>query len=85
MANLSLYLLDALIYLGLHRDELVTIQQIAEGYGISKNHLMKIINRLSQDGLIESVTDGLKREFGIGHPTIQVERTDCDQCEGTGC
>ena len=36
----------------------------------------------SGDGLIEAVTDGLKREFGIGHPTIQVERTDCDQCEG---
>lgn len=39
----------------------------------------------SGDGLIEAVTEGLKREFGIGHPTIQVERTDCDQCEGTGC
>lgn len=49
------YTLRALIYLGLHRDELVTIQQIAEGYDISRNHLMKIINRLSQDGLVEAV------------------------------
>lgn len=49
------YTLRALIYLGLHRDELVTIQQIADSYAISKNHLMKIINRLSQDGLVESV------------------------------
>jgi cobalt-zinc-cadmium efflux system protein len=34
----------------------------------------------SGDGLIELVTSGLRAEFGIGHPTIQVERSDCDQC-----
>jgi cobalt-zinc-cadmium efflux system protein len=32
------------------------------------------------DGLIEEVTTGLKSRFRIGHATIQVERTDCDQC-----
>ena len=36
----------------------------------------------SGDGLIEEVTDGLRAAFGIGHPTVQVERTDCDQCGG---
>src|SRR5574338_129028 len=49
------YTLRTLIYLGLRRDELVTIQQVADGYGISKNHLMKIVQRLAQDGLVESV------------------------------
>lgn len=32
----------------------------------------------SGDGLLEGVIDGLKREFGIGHPTVQVERSHCD-------
>lgn len=49
------YTLRTLIFLGLHRGELVTIQQIADGYGISKNHLMKIIHRLSLDGIVETV------------------------------
>jgi cobalt-zinc-cadmium efflux system protein len=30
------------------------------------------------DGLLEQVTRGLKAEFNIGHPTVQVERSDCD-------
>ena len=34
----------------------------------------------SGDGLIESVVTGLKAEFGIQHPTIQIERTGCNQC-----
>ena len=49
------YTLRTLIFLGLHRGELVTIQQIADSYDISKNHFMKIIHRLGQDGLVETV------------------------------
>ena len=49
------YTLRALIYLGLNSDRLVTIQQIAESYGISRNHLMKIVNQLSQDGIVHAV------------------------------
>ncbi len=32
------------------------------------------------DGLIELVTAGLKAEFAIEHPTIQIEQSDCNQC-----
>ncbi|NLF54247.1 MAG: Rrf2 family transcriptional regulator [Thauera phenolivorans] len=49
------YTLRTLIFLGLHRDGLVTIQQIADSYDISKNHLMKIIHRLGLDGVVETV------------------------------
>ena len=35
----------------------------------------------ADDGLLEAVNRGLKDGFGIDHPTVQVERTDCDQCE----
>jgi cobalt-zinc-cadmium efflux system protein len=34
----------------------------------------------SGDSLIEQVVQGLKAEFAIHHPTVQIERTDCNQC-----
>src|SRR3546814_12678169 len=49
------YTLRVLIYLGLHQGELATIQQIAESYDISRNHLMKIVHRHSRDGLVATV------------------------------
>lgn len=37
----------------------------------------------ASDSLLQGVVDGLKREFGIGHPTVQVERSNCESdCEG---
>lgn len=39
------------IYLGLNPDRLVTIQEIADAYGISKNHLMKVAHQLGLQGL----------------------------------
>lgn len=49
------YSLRTLMYLGLNRDRLVTIQDIAEVYGISKNHLMKVVHQLGLAGLIETI------------------------------
>lgn len=46
--------LRVLIYLGLHPDRRCTIQEIAEGYGISRNHLMKVVQQLAAAGFIES-------------------------------
>jgi Rrf2 family transcriptional regulator, nitric oxide-sensitive transcriptional repressor len=49
------YSLRTLMYLGLNRDRLVTIQDIADVYGISKNHLMKVVHQLGVAGLVETV------------------------------
>jgi len=50
------YSLRVLIYLGLKGDnQLSTIQEIADRYHISKNHLMKVTYDLAQIGLIETV------------------------------
>jgi len=42
------YSLRVLIYLGQHNENRVTIQQISEAYGISKNHLMKVVSNLTR-------------------------------------
>lgn len=49
------YSLRTLIYLGLNRDRLVTIQDIADAYSISKSHLMKIVHQLGLAGLVETI------------------------------
>ncbi|RHW38385.1 Rrf2 family transcriptional regulator [Lysinibacillus yapensis] len=50
------YSLRVLLYLGIKgSDRLSTIQEIAENYSISKNHLMKVTHDLGQLGLIETI------------------------------
>lgn len=50
------YSLRVLVYLGVRGQEhQATIQEIADAYNISKNHLMKVIHQLGQLGLIETI------------------------------
>ena len=41
------YSLRVLVYLAVQGEELATIQQIADSYEISKNHLMKVVHQLT--------------------------------------
>ena len=50
------YALRVLTYLGLKdREDLSTIREISDRYGISENHLMKVVHRLGQAGIIETI------------------------------
>lgn len=49
------YTLRVLMYLALDRTRLATIPEIAAAYGISENHLMKVVHQLARAGIIESV------------------------------
>jgi len=49
------YSLRSLMYLGAHPARLCRIAQIAAAYGISANHLMKVVNRLSSCGYVETI------------------------------
>lgn len=49
------YTLRTLMYLAVAKDRLATIPELATAYGVSQNHLMKVVHQLSRAGLIESV------------------------------
>lgn len=49
------YALRVLMYLGEQSSRLVTIREIAGKYGLSENHLMKIVHKLATRGYIETV------------------------------
>lgn len=49
------YSLRTLIFLAMNREQLVTIQDIADAHGIARNHLTKVVHRLGSLGYIETV------------------------------
>lgn len=49
------YSLRALMYLGAKPNSLSTVKEIATYYGISQNHLVKVIHNLNQIGYIKSI------------------------------
>ena len=49
------YSLRMLILVGLEPDRLVTIEEVADRFGISKNHLMKVAHQLGLAGYLETV------------------------------
>lgn len=49
------YSLRVMLYLAVRGKSLSTIQDISDAYGISKNHLMKVVQRLGELGWVETV------------------------------
>ncbi len=49
------YSLRTLIYVALKGENISTIQEIAERYNISKNHLMKVVQELNKKGYLQAV------------------------------
>lgn len=82
------YALRTLMYLATHPDRLVTISEIAEVHGISKNHLMKVVYQLGLSGFVETVrgrNGGLRlnrapADINIGDVVRKTE-TDFDMAE----
>ena len=61
------YSLRLLMYAALKEGALVTIQDVADAYGISKNHLMKVAFQLGRHGLLETVR-GRNGGLRLGRP-----------------
>lgn len=83
------FTLRVLIQVGLNDGELTTIDEIAKSFDISKNHLMKVVNDLSQKGYLDTVrgrNGGIRlkrapRDINIG----QVVRDTEDRLDVIGC
>ena len=48
------YSIRVLLYLGARPERLCSIGEVAQAYGVSQNHLMKVVNRLAREGYVES-------------------------------
>ena len=49
------YALRMLVYLAMRPDGICTVHQVAESYGLSRNHLLKVAQTLSRLGYIETI------------------------------
>ena len=87
------YSLRVLIYLGIHNDRWCPVAEIAKTYGISQNHLMKVVQGLSRDKFIDSVRGpkgGIKlaqdpNNINVGNLVRSTEEelnlADCETCK----
>lgn len=55
LTNFSDYALRVLMYAAVQSDRLITIEETAEVYGISRAHLMKVANQLTRAGYLKAV------------------------------
>ncbi len=55
LTTFSDYAMRVMMYLGLQQGQLATISEIAHAYGISENHLTKVVHHLALRGYVETV------------------------------
>lgn len=65
------YAVRVLVYLALIPERLVTIDEIAAAYGISKAHLTKVAHELGQRGYLEAVR-GRSGGLRLGRPAAEI-------------
>ncbi|GGC45256.1 Rrf2 family transcriptional regulator [Chelatococcus reniformis] len=65
------YAMRVLLHLGARPERLCSIGEIARAYGISQNHLMKVVNDLAHAGYIVSVR-GRGGGIRLGRPAEQI-------------
>lgn len=65
------YALRVLIYLALHIDRKVTINEIAGKYGVSENHLIKVVHGLGIKGFVRTFR-GKGGGICLNHPAEDI-------------
>lgn len=79
------YALRVLMFLAARPTHLATIQEVSDAYGISRNHLMKVVLNLARAGFVETVrgrSGGLRLQraasaIGIGDVVRRIEDDFC--------
>jgi len=54
LTRFSDYSLRVLLYLAAHDDRLVSVDEVSRAYGVSKHHLVKVVQRLVDEELVAS-------------------------------
>ncbi len=54
LTQFSDYSLRVALYLAAHPDDLASVEEISRSYGISRNHLTKVVQRLTDLGVVAS-------------------------------
>ena len=65
------YSLRVLVYLGMRPEHQATISEISEAYGISRNHLVKVVHNLGQTGYVHT-TRGKSGGIRLGMPVHEI-------------
>lgn len=90
------YSLRTLLYAGMHPGRTITVSEVATAYGISENHLVKIIHNLGKLGFLETKR-GRSGGFQLSMPPSEINigavvRTteslalvECLGADGGGC
>lgn len=83
------YALRTLIYVGANAGRLSTIGEIAEGFDISNAHLMKVVNKLAQQGYLITLR-GKGGGIKLGRPPDEIRvgavvRDTEDELAVVGC
>ncbi len=60
------YSLRVLVYLATHPGKVVSTQEVSEAYGISKNHLVRVVQTLGQHGYVD-VKPGRSGGISLAH------------------
>ena len=77
------YTLRVLMYCATHPDRLVTIAEIADRHQVSKNHLMKIVNSLARQGVLDTTRGrggGVVREAETDFRLVECFDPGSDTC-----
>lgn len=75
LAEYTDFTLRVLMYCAARPRQLVTIGELAEHHGVSKNHLMKIVNDLARQGVLET-TRGRGGGLRLMKPAEQIRVGD---------
>jgi len=75
LTHFSDYALRLMMYAAARKDELITIEETAELYGLSRAHLMKVANQLTRAGFLKATrgrngSRSVGREF-FGRSSLQ--------------
>jgi Rrf2 family nitric oxide-sensitive transcriptional repressor len=96
LTRFSDYAVRVLLYLAAHTDRLCSIAEIAMAYGISQNHLMKVVSDLAANGYVHAQRGrggGLRlaraaQEINIGrllrHTEGEIDLVGCATCKLKG-